>query len=84
MRIMVVLIITGTMKRIQIEAHQTSITMNRRNNMKDFTQMDSTQAIEALNKEIERKDKRIADLEWEAKLTRKVMHSLTGGRPASS
>ena len=52
--------------------------------MKDFTQMDSTQAIEALNKEIERKDKRIADLEWEAKLTRKVMHSLTGGRPASS
>lgn len=52
--------------------------------MKDFTQMDSTQAIEALNKEIERKDKRIADLEWQVEMTRKVMHSLTGGRPASS
>jgi len=78
------LTITGMMNRIQIEAHQTSITMNRRNNMKDFTQMDSTQAIEALNKEIERKDKRIADLEWQVEMTRKVMHSLTGGRPASS
>ena len=45
---------------------------------KDFTQMTESQAIVALNKEIQRKNEQIADLQKQATFARQQIQHLSG------